>query len=81
MHKLAAARNQRHAACRQFVLGEKRLQRVGQVSLVGDNAVDQAALGQLHLRGGGNARAPAVGLPTAAYTVRLQRYKEVSVAM
>ena len=56
VHKLAAARNQRHAACRQFVLGEKRLQRVGQVSLIGDNAVDQAALGQLHLRGGGNAR-------------------------
>ena len=52
---------QRHAVHRQLVGGEKLFERGGQVRLVCDDAVDQAALGQLGLGGGDNARPAARG--------------------
>ena len=61
VHELAAACNQRHVVHRQLVGGEKLFERGGQVRLVCDDAVDQAALGQLGLGGGDNARPAARG--------------------
>ena len=54
VHELGAARNQRHAAGGQLVVGKKGLERLGEVGLVGNDAVDQAALGQLGRGGGGD---------------------------
>ena len=61
VHELGAACNQRHAAGGQLVVGKKGLQRLGKVCLVGDNAVNQAALRQLGAGGGGDACAPGGG--------------------
>ena len=49
--ELAAAHRQRHTLGGQLVGGKKALQRSGQLGLVGDDAVDQAALRQFGLAG------------------------------
>ena len=54
VYELAAAYDQRHPAGGQLMAGKKGLERLGEVGLVGNDAVDQAALGQLGRGGGGD---------------------------
>ena len=54
VYELAAAYDQRHPAGGQLMAGKKGPERLGEVGLVGNDAIDQAALGQLGRGGGGD---------------------------